>query len=31
MSKQTIIPPDLDDLLEELKNSIFAKMNCIQI
>lgn len=31
MSNQTVIPPDLDDVLAELKNSIFANMNCIQI
>lgn len=28
---QTIVPPDLDDLLAELKNEIFANLNCIQI
>lgn len=28
---QTIIPPDMDDLLVEMKNEIFATMNCIQI
>jgi len=31
MTSQTVIPPDLDDVLAELKNSIFANMNCIQI
>lgn len=31
MSDPSIIPPDLDDLLEELKNSIFAKINCVEI
>ena len=31
MSDQTITPPDLDDVLSELKNSIFSTMNCIQI
>lgn len=31
MSKQTIYPPDLDDLLANLKNEIFATMNCIQM
>jgi hypothetical protein len=28
---QTINPPDLDDVLEELKFEIFANFNCIQI
>ena len=28
---QTIVNPDMDDLLEELKNEIFANLNCIQI
>ena len=28
---QTVIPPDLDDVLNELRNSIFANLNCIQI
>lgn len=28
---QTVIPPDLDDVLAELKNEIFATLNCIQI
>lgn len=27
----TINPPDLDDLLDELKNDIFANLNCIEI
>lgn len=31
MSNQTVTPPDLDDVLGELKNSIFATLNCIQI
>lgn len=31
MSGQTINPPDLDDILLELKNEIFANLNCIQI
>ena len=31
MSDPTIMPPDLDDVLLELKNEIFATMNCIQI
>lgn len=29
--KPTIVNPDQDDLLDELKNEIFAQMNCIQI
>jgi hypothetical protein len=28
---ETIIPPDMDDLLLELKNEIFAQLNCVQI
>lgn len=28
---QTINEPDLDDLLDELKNEIFSSLNCIQI
>lgn len=31
MAEQTVIPPDQDDVLEELKNEIFAYINCIQI
>ena len=31
MSSQTIIPPELDDVLNDLRNSIFANLNCIQI
>ncbi len=31
MSSQTINPPDLDDTLKELKNEIFANINCVQI
>lgn len=31
IKEQTKIPPDLDDLLDELKNEIFANLNCIQI
>ena len=31
MSDQTVFPPDLDDVLAELKNSIFATLNCVQI
>ena len=31
MPEQTIVDPDLDDLLAELKNGIFATLNCIQI
>jgi len=31
MSKQTLFPPDLDDVLLELKNEIFANINCVQI
>lgn len=31
LPNQTVIPPDLDDVLGELKNSIFATLNCIQI
>ena len=31
MSDQSIIPPDFDDVLAELKNSIFANINCVQI
>lgn len=31
MAEQTIIPPDMDDILVEIKNEIFATMNCIQI
>jgi hypothetical protein len=31
VSSQTINPPDLDDVLAELKNSIFANLNCVQI
>ena len=31
MPKQTLITPDLDDLLDETKNDIFANLNCIQI
>lgn len=31
MAEQTIIPPDLDDVLAEMKNEIFANLNCIQI
>ena len=31
MAKQTIYPPDLDDLLANLKNEIFATLNCIQM
>jgi len=31
MSEQTINPPDLDDVLLELKNEIFANINCVQI
>ena len=27
----TIMPPDLDDVLAELKNDIFANINCVQI
>ena len=27
----TINPPDLDDILDNLKNEIFANMNCVQI
>ena len=29
--KQTVIEPDLDDVLESLKNEIFAGLNCCQI
>lgn len=29
--QQTIIPPDLDDLLEESRNAVFANLNCVQI
>jgi len=28
---QTIVDPDLDDVLEQLKTNIFATLNCIQI
>lgn len=28
---QTIIPPDEDDILLELKNEIFADLNCVEI
>lgn len=31
MSEQTRFPPDLDDVLLELKNEIFANLNCVQI
>ena len=31
MSEQTKYPPDLTEVLNELKNEIFANMNCIQI
>ena len=31
MSDQTIVPPDLDDVLLEMKNETFATLNCIQI
>lgn len=31
MSDKTIMPPDLDDVLGELKREIFANLNCIQI
>jgi len=31
MSEQTRFPPDLDDVLLELKNEIFANINCVQI
>lgn len=31
MSGQTILPPDFDDILLELKNEIFANLNCVQI
>lgn len=29
--EQTVIPPDMDDLLLELKTEIFAQLNCVQI
>lgn len=28
---ESIIPPDFDDVLVELKNEIFAQLNCVQI
>lgn len=31
MSDQQIVDPELDDVLAELKNNIFATMNCIQV
>lgn len=31
MSKATILPPDFDDVLADLKREIFAQMNCVQI
>ncbi len=31
MNRPTINPPDLDDVLAELKFEIFAQLNCIQI
>lgn len=31
MSSERRYPPDLDDLLDELKTEIFANLNCIQI
>ena len=31
MSEQHLNPPDLEDLLKQHKNEIFATMNCIQI
>lgn len=31
MFKQSVYPPDLNDLLSDLKNEIFATFNCIQI
>jgi len=31
MFEQGIIPPDLDNILNDLKNSIFANLNCVQI
>ena len=31
MLSQSVVPPDLDDVLAELKTSIFANLNCIQI
>lgn len=29
--EQTIIPPDLDDLLAESRDSVFSNLNCIQV
>ena len=29
--KQTINPPDLDDLLAENRDTVFANLNCVQV